>query len=94
MQLGQSSGGESGERLLVVYLGVGRKSGRMVSMAKWDWVEKLEEWLQSLVECVRRDQCDIAPEGPGCPGTNWSSRRAVARLSTRRSSSMVSRLYW
>ena len=63
MQLGQSSGGESGERLLVVYLGVGRKSGRMVSMAKWDWVEKLGEWLQSLVECVRRDQCDIVPGG-------------------------------
>ena len=63
MQLGQSSGGESGEHLLVVYVDVGRRSGRMVSMAKWDWVEKLEEWLPSLVESVRRDQCDIVPEG-------------------------------
>ena len=91
MQLGQSSGGESGERLLVVYLDVEWSDGVDGKMGLGG-----EAWRVAAVSGGMRAEGSMrcCPGRPGCPGTNWSNRRAVAMLSTRQSSSMVSRLYW
>ena len=68
---GQSSSGEDVVRPEVVYVGLEKVSGLIVSSGGvlWRAARLLEE---SRAEGSMR----FCPGRPGCPGANWSKRRA------------------